>query len=481
MHESLWKFFLKRRRHVFNFAEPSRDDAKLLLDAINVPPEEAIKLFEAKGYALTWSWRDMLRDAHTKAFTVAKVMKMDILKDIHDEVQKALKDGTTLKTFQENLEPILKTKGWWGKVLDKNVPADAGVSVPDEGKKVQLGSPWRLETIFRTNIQTSYMAGRYKEMKDVAAMRPYWQYLAILDQVTRPAHAAMNGLIYRHDDPFWNTFYPPNGFNCRCRVRSLNTTEIEKWGLKDKVRDSTLEGLPKDRNGNTVKPDEGWDYNPGEAGAKYLEALVEQRQAELNAPPAKTNPENEHLGVKIEGVNDEKLMSFIKEALEKAKDGKWALPKAVKFDEEFFKTHAKDDIDNTWAGYFTKTKTIYLNPLKEWENIAIIVQGEFDDNEWSSKSPLHFIFHEIGHHNHFMASPNKYKELYNSKMPDNAIRDLKDKISNRALLNPLEFVAEVAAAILAGRLKELDPVILFWYQEFKGGEGNAYDFSMRKV
>lgn len=38
----------------------------------------------------------------------------DILGDIRDELEKALKGGKTFETFAANLRPTLQAKGWWG-------------------------------------------------------------------------------------------------------------------------------------------------------------------------------------------------------------------------------------------------------------------------------------------------------------------------------------------------------------------------------
>ncbi|EEB7342869.1 phage head morphogenesis protein, partial [Salmonella enterica] len=44
-----------------------------------LPPERAIAYLKNKGYNITWDWEDMWQDAHAKAFTVAKLTRMDIL------------------------------------------------------------------------------------------------------------------------------------------------------------------------------------------------------------------------------------------------------------------------------------------------------------------------------------------------------------------------------------------------------------------
>ncbi len=65
-------------------------DPSILLNAFNLPPEEAIAFFKSKGYAFSWDWQDLWEEAQSKAFTVAKVAKMDILQDIREMTQKAL-------------------------------------------------------------------------------------------------------------------------------------------------------------------------------------------------------------------------------------------------------------------------------------------------------------------------------------------------------------------------------------------------------
>jgi len=224
---------------------------------IGLKPEEIIQWYKRKGYKFSWNWQDTWQEAHTKAFTVAKAMRLDILSDIRNEIQKALNEGLSFQQFKENLKPILKAKGWWGKVKAKDVPSD--VKLPegiDPEKEVLLGSPYRLKTIYRTNIKVAYSAGHYKNMIQNIKSMPYWMYSAVMDMKTRPSHASLHGKVFRADDPIWDKIYPPNGWNCRCSVIPLDDDDLQEMNLKVEKNPS----IP-----NYFKIDEGWDYNVGKA------------------------------------------------------------------------------------------------------------------------------------------------------------------------------------------------------------------------
>ena len=236
-----------------------------------LPPALAIKYFTSKKNKLSWDWYEVWQNAHKKAFTVAKVAREDILKDIRSSLDKALVEGKTFHEFQKELKPILQKKGWWGEqfVVDSKGNAE----------KVQLGSMYRLKTIYRVNMQTSYQAGRYETQLDNAEDRPYWQYIAVMDSSTRPEHAELNELVFRYDDPFWSSFYPPNGWNCRCRVRALSDYKVKAKKIKIGSSDGTLSeemALVSKKSGeykpvtvytdpmtgHKIAPDVGWSHNP---------------------------------------------------------------------------------------------------------------------------------------------------------------------------------------------------------------------------
>lgn len=208
-----------------------------LYGTFKLSPDAAIKWFEKKGLTPSWDWFELWEQAHAKSFTVAKSMSYDILGDIQQATEQALKQGLTKRQYRQLLEKKLKAKGWWGKQTVIN---------PKTGKPqvVQLGSPWRLNTIYRTNMQSAMMAGRWKRFYENKRNRPYLQYIAVMDAATRHSHAELHGKIFHIDDPIWNTIYPPNGFNCRCRVRALTEKQAAQRGYKPKQKTKVSDDFP---------------------------------------------------------------------------------------------------------------------------------------------------------------------------------------------------------------------------------------------
>lgn len=254
-----------------------------ILAAFGMPPERAVTFLRSKGYAISESWTDVWQQAHSRAFTVANAATQDILVDIREAIDDALAKGETIEQFKDKLTPKLQAKGWWGRAIDMET-GEILKTYPKSTVPVQYGSPRRLETIYQTNLQTAYMTGRHEEMKAAVVTHPYWQYVAILDSRTRPAHRSLAGRIFRHDDPIWDSIYPPNGFRCRCRVRPLSefTMDEEGWAASSSKGSVKQIEVPKSKRdpdaGMTTitevklpgmdqpfRTDPGWDYNPATA------------------------------------------------------------------------------------------------------------------------------------------------------------------------------------------------------------------------
>ncbi|WP_038907898.1 phage minor head protein [Dickeya oryzae] len=240
---------------------------------MTLPPKRAMQYLRKKGFAISWDWEEVWQEAHARAFTVAKVTRLDILEDIRAALQQALDEGKTGNWFRKELEPVLQRKGWWG-------PRDTTDPVTGEPATIQQGSPWRLDTIFRTNMSVLYSAGRWAEQMENVDDRPFWMYTGINDSHTRKSHLQLHGKVFRYDDPFWQAFYPPNGWRCRCSVIALSRDDIRARGLKV-IESANMMGwslkLVSEKTGemqqvatfksggHEVSTDVGWSYAPGAA------------------------------------------------------------------------------------------------------------------------------------------------------------------------------------------------------------------------
>ena len=214
-----------------------------------LPFEEAIAFFEDKISMSMAEFLALSDAAKAQAFTVSRVTSMDIIMDVYNAVEKAISEGETLIMFKDRIAGIMSERGWEGL------------------------TPWHLENIFRTNIQTAYQAGRYGQMLEQKERFPYWEYDAVNDSRTRPSHGALDGKIYPANHNFWNTWYPPNGFNCRCSVNAIHKNVFEDENLKIETKPPV--GIP----------DPGWDHNPAKEPwepdmDKYPEELSEQFEQE---------------------------------------------------------------------------------------------------------------------------------------------------------------------------------------------------------
>lgn len=59
------------------------------------------------------------------------------------------------------------------------------------------------------------MAAKWEQFSEDGD-RYYLQYRTAKDDKVRPEHAALDGVTLPMSDSFWETYYPPNGWNCRC-------------------------------------------------------------------------------------------------------------------------------------------------------------------------------------------------------------------------------------------------------------------------
>ena len=94
-----------------------------------------------------------------------------------------------------------------------------------------------LQTEYNAAIAGAQMAGKWVDYS--AHPNALLEYRTIEDTRVRPEHAELNGITRPVDDKFWDTYYPPNGWNCRCTTIRLND------GAETKKSDLTHPDIPR--------------------------------------------------------------------------------------------------------------------------------------------------------------------------------------------------------------------------------------------
>lgn len=224
----------------------------MAIDAVSLPFAEQIEFFKRKLNLPTQSWTDIYSRQNDWAFVVAGANRNALVTDFRTAIEKAINQGTTLAEFRDDFDSIVAKHGW----------------------SYNGGRNWRSRVIYETNLNSSYMAGRYEQMQAVSARRPFWRYVHSGSENPRLDHLSWNNLVLRADDPWWQTHYPPCGWGCNCRVQALNERDIERLGLQlseaPEVEWETREIGKRSPNGPTTVRvpkgiDPGFEHIPGQS------------------------------------------------------------------------------------------------------------------------------------------------------------------------------------------------------------------------
>jgi SPP1 gp7 family putative phage head morphogenesis protein len=224
------------------------------LNPVAVDTPQIVEWIERKRSREIGSWRELGAQEYARAFTAAGTAGYDVVGDLYAGFLETLDEGETETDFAERMLPILRDKGWLPKLDDEAL-----------GRRVRL--------IYDTNIRTSQAVGKWRAALRTKQYLPYIRYSAVMDRRTRPAHAALHGIIRPVDDPFWAEAYPPCGFNCRCVAVQLSRSQAARLGgASDPGRAgeaiATAKALAKSEG-------EFWGFN---VGALADEAAVAQVQ-----------------------------------------------------------------------------------------------------------------------------------------------------------------------------------------------------------
>ena len=198
-----------------------------------LPFEEAIDFFKGKVSLIKEDWEELEPKLRFRAFTVARLAESDHIEMLRGRLLNAMEKG---EYFTETWKDI------------KAFTEDAD----------QPFSARYFETVYRTNMQSAYNAGRLMQYQN--NMPPAWELLFIEDGRTSDickglASIAGNGKALAASHSFWSTYgFPPYHFNCRTTFRAVYDYEIGHG--------TTIENVPMKQIRQNFKPQEGFGGNP---------------------------------------------------------------------------------------------------------------------------------------------------------------------------------------------------------------------------
>lgn len=212
------------------------------------------------------------REELIERFLAGKISKtklpFDVIEQIYEQMLSYGSAGFG-ETFTDPMNPFYDTT----KKFDKNLARFSAYKITHnlndlenarkllsdqefagKAKKIQEKYLFNwLETEYTTNQKQANGARKWAEVSADKQTFPYLQYVAIIDENTRDEHAALDGIIKKINDSFWDTYFPPNGYNCRCsvdRLRRAAETDLRNRPVKE-----------VDQNMNTI-----FKSNPGKSG-----------------------------------------------------------------------------------------------------------------------------------------------------------------------------------------------------------------------
>ena len=205
----------------------------VLIEEEKLSFDEAVNFLRAKLPMKKDDWRNLEPKLRFRAFTVAKLSEADFIETVKGRLALAVEKNESILESWKDIEAM--TEDW--------------------GEKF---TPRYWETVYRTNVQSAYNAGRLMQHKN--NMPPAWELLFVEDKRQSDICRGLtfitgNGKALHKDHPFWKTYgFPPYHFNCRTTFRAVYDFEIGH-GIE-------IENTPMKEIGKNFKPQKGFGGNP---------------------------------------------------------------------------------------------------------------------------------------------------------------------------------------------------------------------------
>ncbi len=191
------------------------------IDIESLPFEEAVEYLKKRNVLSADEYYSLSDKMKFRAFTASRIADGDLLKRLNRRLARSLEAGESIADFKRwTRDELLGEVGMGGANF----------------------SYW--ETVYRTNVQTAYNAGRamgFEEDRPLAL-----EFIGIDDARTTDICRSLQSpkVILPYGDPFWAAHWPPLHFNCRSTVRGIyDESELPKEFVNPEPSASPAKGF----------------------------------------------------------------------------------------------------------------------------------------------------------------------------------------------------------------------------------------------
>ena len=233
--------------------EQEKEDGRINAADYDIPPipfAEAVNFLKSKVPMTKDEWFSLEKKMRFRAFTMAKLGEVKVIETVKKQLVKAMEGGEGFAASFDAVKEIAKA-------------SDATLT------------PFYWETVFRTNVQGAYVAGKLTQYQKFPPTA--YQLLVIEDVRTSDIcrHLLTQsgyGVVLPVEHPFWKKYgFPPYHMNCRtgiCGVyKSQIGKDVESRSMKSFEKFKVQDGF----GGNPIEKESWWKLTPSmiERADKY--------------------------------------------------------------------------------------------------------------------------------------------------------------------------------------------------------------------
>ena len=225
-------------------------------DKTDIPPipfSEAVGFLKSKVPMTKAEWLSLEKKMRFRAFTMAKLGEVKVIETVKKQLVKAMESGEGFTGSFDTIKEIAKASG-------------------------AALSPFYWETVFRTNVQGAYVAGKLTQYQKFPPAA--YQLLVIEDVRTSDIckHLLTQsgyGVVLPVEHPFWKKYgFPPYHMNCRTGICAVYKSQIGEDG--NNVENRSMKSFEKFKvqdgfGGNPIEKESWWKLTPSmiERADKY--------------------------------------------------------------------------------------------------------------------------------------------------------------------------------------------------------------------